>query len=149
MDARYMIVILGSYKGIEEDLNNIANGEDGVNYVDGNGIFMGTFYSVYNTIEIYENLVHIPAFLLFEISDPSHSAISLPTKYLKGLFPEIEKTLNELTGEPKVKTRRKGRKKLEVEEYNNVDDILDKLSRNNYDRGCLTESEIEILEKSS
>ena len=44
-----MIVILGSYKGIEEDLNNIANGEDGVNYVDGNGIFMGTFYSVYRS----------------------------------------------------------------------------------------------------
>ena len=39
-------------------------------------------------------------------------------------------------------------KKVEpVEEYESVDDILDKLSRNNYDRNCLTEKELEILNK--
>jgi hypothetical protein len=32
-----------------------------------------------------------------------------------------------------------------MEEYDNVDDILDKLSRNNYDRKCLTKKELEIL----
>jgi len=40
-------------------------------------------------------------------------------------------------------------KKQVVEEYDNIDDILDKLSRNEYDRSCLTEKEIEILEKGS
>jgi hypothetical protein len=143
-----MIIIIGSYKGIEEDLNHIANAEQGVHYVEGNGIFMGTFYSVYNTLEIYELLVHIPGFLLFDITDPTSNVISLPTKYLRGLFPEVDVTLTEIQEQPKVKTRR-GKVKPKVEEYSTVDDILDKLSRNNYDRNCLTEKEIEILEKGS
>ena len=32
-----------------------------------------------------------------------------------------------------------------VEEFNTLDDILDKLSRNNYDRTCLTEKELKVL----
>lgn len=149
MDTRYMIIVIGSYKGIEEDLNHIANSEQGVHYVEGSGIFMGTFYSVYSTLEIYEFLVHIPGFLLFDITDPTASVISLPTKYLRGLFPEVDVTLSEIQDQPKVKTSRRTKTKSKVEEYNTVDDILDKLSRNNYDRSCLTEKEIEILEKGS
>jgi hypothetical protein len=34
-----------------------------------------------------------------------------------------------------------------VEEYNTVDEILDKLSRNGYDRSCLTKKELKILSK--
>ena len=34
-----------------------------------------------------------------------------------------------------------------IEEFDSIDGILDKLSRNNYDRSCLTEKELEILNK--
>ena len=37
MNSRFLIVILGSSKGIEENLNHIASSDFGVNYVDGNG----------------------------------------------------------------------------------------------------------------
>jgi hypothetical protein len=39
-----------------------------------------------------------------------------------------------------------GTKKKKVEEYTNLNDILDKLSKNDYDTKCLTENEKEILE---
>jgi hypothetical protein len=148
MDSRYLIVVLGDYKNIEDDLNHIADSDHGVNYVDGNGIFLGTFYSPYTTNEIYELIAHIPAFLIFDITDKSKNGVNLPVKYFKGLFPEYEETLQVLQQdlEPKLK---KTKKKAEVEEYDNVDDILDKLSRHEYDRSCLTEKEIQILEKSS
>lgn len=149
MDTRYMIIVLGSYRGIEKDLNHIANSESGVHYVDGNGIFMGTFYSPYTTTEIFELLVHIPALLIFDISETSGHAINLPTKYLKGLFPEVEETLNNVQYEPNIAVNKKKTKKSDIEEFNTVDEILDKLSRNNYDRSCLTKNEIEILEKGS
>lgn len=149
MDTRYIIIVLGSYKGIEKDLNHIASSESGVHYVDGNGIFMGTFYSPYTTTEIFELLVHIPAVLIFDISETSSHAIHLPTKYLKGLFPEIEETLNNIQYESDIAVSKKKAKKSDVEEFNTVDEILDKLSRNNYDRSCLTKNEIEILEKGS
>lgn len=149
MDSRYMVTILGSYKGIENDLNHIANSETGVNFVDGSGIFMGTFYSPYTTLEIYELLAHIPAFLLFDITDPTTNMVNLPSKYFKGLFPEVEETLNNIQNQLNMTISKKKVKKTEVEEFNTVDEILDKLSRNNYDRSCLTESEIEILEKGS
>lgn len=149
MDTRYIIIVLGSYKGIEKDLNHIANSETGVHYVDGNGIFMGTFYSPYTTTEIFELLIHIPAVLIFDISETSSHAIHLPTKYLKGLFPEIEETLNNIQYEPDIAIGKKKVKKSDVEEFETVDEILDKLSRNNYDRSCLTKNEIEILEKGS
>lgn len=144
-----MVIILGTYTSIEEDLNHIANSETGVHYVNGNGIFMGTFYSPYNTIEIYELLAHIPALLLFDITDPTTNAINLPSKYFKGLFPEVEETLNNIQSQLNITINKKKSKKTETEEYYTVDEILDKLSRNNYDRGCLTDSEIQILEKGS
>ena len=50
----------------------------------------------------------------------------------------------------KAKAKSKvGSKTKKVEEYTTVNDILDKLSRNNYDRKCLTENEIKILDSQS
>lgn len=147
MENRYMIIVLGSSKNIEKDLNHIADSEYGVNYVDGNGIFLGTFYSPYSTVDIHDLLSTIPAFLIFDITNKSDYAVNLPSKYFKGLFPEFEEALENLQESLDVKYRKKSKKSSDVEEYDNVDDILDKLSRNQYDRSCLTEKEIEILEK--
>jgi hypothetical protein len=145
MDSRYLIIVLGSYGEIEEDLNHIANSEHGVHYVDGNGIFMGTFYSPYNTNDLHDLLLHIPAFLIFDITDKKSNIVNLPSKYFKGLFPEYDETLEVLQKDLEPKLRKSEGTK--IEEYDNVDDILDKLIRNEYDRSCLTEKEIEILEK--
>lgn len=147
MDKRYMVIVLGQYEGINYDFNSIANEDYGLHYVDGNGIFMGTFYSEYSIDEIHELLIHIPAILLFDITDKTKNVINLPSQYFKGLFPEYESTLDVL--EKAVKNKKSGRSKPKIEEYDNINDILDKLSRNEYDRTCLTEKEIEILEKSS
>lgn len=147
MENRYMIIVLGSSKNIEKDLNHIADSEYGVNYVDGNGIFIGTFYSPYSTVDIHDLLSTIPAFLIFDITNKSDYAVNLPSKYFKGLFPEFEEALENLQESLDVKYRKKSKKSNDIEEYDNVDDILDKLSRNQYDRSCLTEKEIEILEK--
>ena len=149
MSSRFLIIVLGSYKDIEKDLNHIADAEEGVHYVDGAGIFMGTFYSPYTTNQIQDTLLSVPAFLLFDITDKSTNAVNLPSKYFKGLFPEFDETLSVLQEELDVKLRKKPKKKSEIEEYDNVNDILDKLSRNEYDRKCLTEKEIDILEKNS
>jgi len=145
MDSRYLIIVLGFYKNIEEDLNHIANSDYGVHFVDGNGIFMGTFYSPYTTQDIYDLLLHIPAFLVFDISTNDSNAINLPTKYFKGLFPEYDETLSVLQKDliPELRVENS----IQKEEYDNIDDILDKLSRNEYDRSCLTEKELQILEK--
>ena len=142
---RYIAIILGQYDGMDNDFNTIADENTGVNYVDGNGIWIGTFYSIYETVEISELLVHIPALLIFDITDKKTNEIHLPSKYYKGLFPEIEGTLDNMLDILNVE------KPIEVnkEEYDNIDDILDKLSRNEYDRSCLTKKEIQILEKSS
>lgn len=137
-NKRFMIIILGSAKGIDSDLNEIADGEYGVNYVDGNGIFIGTFYSHYSTLEIHELLSDRPAFLLFDISKDGH-AVNLPTKYYKGLFPEIDEIL------PKVKSEPVSLKNNENNNLVNIDQILDKLRQNNFDTSCLTEKENEIL----
>lgn len=147
MDSRYLIIILGSYNKIEQDLDNITNPDYGVHYVDGNGIFMGTFYSPYTSDDLHNLLLHIPAFLLFDITDTKTSAINLPSKYFKGLFPEYEETLEGLQKDLEPNLRQKEKTKLE--EYDNIDDILDKLSRNEYDRSCLTQKELGILEKGS
>lgn len=143
--SRYIAIVLGQYDGMDNDFNTIADENTGVNYVDGNGIWIGTFYSIYETIEISELLAHIPALLIFDITDKKTNQIHLPSKYYKGLFPEIEETLDNMLDVLNVE------KTTEVskEEYDNIDDILDKLSRNEYDRSCLTEKEIQILEKSS
>lgn len=148
MGTRYLIIVLGSYKSIEKDLNHIADSEQGIHYVDGSGIFMGTFYSPYTTQEIEELILHIPAFLIFDITDKSTNAVNLPSKYFKGLFPEFDETLDILQNEPEINLKIKKKKKSRVEEYDNIDDILDKLSRNKYDRSCLTKKELSILEKS-
>lgn len=149
MGTRYLIIVLGSYKSIEKDLNHIADSEQGIHYVDGSGIFMGTFYSPYTTQEIEELILHIPAFLIFDITDKSTNAVNLPSKYLKGLFPEFNDTLDILQNELEINLKTKKKKKSRVEEYDNIDDILDKLSRNKYDRSCLTKKELSILEKNS
>ena len=149
MGTRYLIIVLGSYKSIEKDLNHIADSEQGIHYVDGAGIFMGTFYSPYTTQEIEELILHIPAFLIFDITDKSTNAVNLPSKYLKGLFPEFNDTLDILQNELEINLKTKKKKKSRVEEYDNIDDILDKLSRNKYDRSCLTKKELSILEKNS
>jgi hypothetical protein len=149
MGTRYLIIVLGSYKSIEKDLNHIADSEQGIHYVDGSGIFMGTFYSPYTTQEIEELILHIPAFLIFDITDKSTNAVNLPSKYLKGLFPEFNDTLDILQNELEINLKTKKKKKSRVEEYDTIDDILDKLSRNKYDRSCLTKKELSILEKNS
>ena len=91
--------------------------------------------------------ITVPAFLLFDITDKSTNAVNLPSKYFKGLFPEYDETLSVLQNDLEVKLRKKTKNKAEIEEYDNIDDILDKLSRNKYDRNCLTKKEINILEK--
>ncbi len=148
MNKRYMVIILGQYEGINYDFNDIADEENGLHYVDGNGIFMGTFYSEYSVDEIHELLIDIPAILIFDITDKTKNAINLPSRYFKGLFPEFDNTLDVLEKEGR-KDVVDNFKRYPKEEYDNVNDILDKLSRNEYDRTCLTEKEIEILEKSS
>ena len=69
MESRFLIIVLGSSNKIEENLNNIASSEFGVNYVDGNGIFIGTFYSPFTTSEITEFLIDVQAFMIFDITE--------------------------------------------------------------------------------
>jgi hypothetical protein len=146
---RYMIVIIGNSKGIEKDLNHIADEEHGIDFVDSKVIFLGTFYSPYSTTDIHEKLAHRPAFLLFNISDNENYGVNLPAKFYTGIFPEakeiIEGTYEVSRGMSKAKSN-VGSKSKKIEEYTTVNDILDKLSRNNYDRKCLTENEIKILD---
>lgn len=136
---RYFLVLLGSSKGIDEDLNNIANPSTGVNFVDGSGIFMATFYSDYKTDEIYNFLAHRSAYTLFEINDFTRYGVNLPAKFYRGLFPETDEII------PDVETILKEDKEFKNESLTDVNDILDKLSKNNYDTSCLTEVELKIL----
>lgn len=152
MNRRFLLIILGTANGIEKDLNFIADGETGVHFVDGKGMFICTFYSPYTSNEILEMLIHRQALMVFDITDNENYGINLPSKYYMGIFPEIQKTMESIkTNLEPVKTSRKIKIKEEVitnsEEFDSVDDILDKLSRNNYDRGCLTKKELEILNK--
>ncbi|MFN7656252.1 MAG: hypothetical protein ACK5OW_00515 [bacterium] len=157
MDSkRFLMVILGTSSDIETDLNYIADGDSGVNYVDGKGIFICTFFSPYTTTEIQEKLSHRPAIMIFDITDMDNYSVNLPSKYYAGLFPEVAKTMESINEslkpkwEPVASKTKKSSKKKEVkktEEFDSVDEILDKLSRNNYDRSCLTEKEINILNK--
>lgn len=154
MDRRFLLTIIGGSENIEKDLNFIANGDTGVNFVDGRGMFICTFYSPYTTSEIHEKLSHRPAIMLFDITDTETYGINLPTKYYLGIFPETQKILDNSQNNFKTKVKKettKNTKKVEpqtvVEEFETVNEILDKLSRNNYDRSCLTEKEIEILNK--
>jgi hypothetical protein len=158
MNRRFLIIILGTATGIEKDLNFIADGETGVNFVDGKGMFICTFYSPYTTAEIHERLAHRPAIMVFDITDNETYGVNLPSKYYLGIFPEVKDTLETLstslnpTKDIVDSTKSKVIPKKEVtpttEEYESIDDILDKLSRHNYDRNCLTEKELKILNKS-
>ena len=58
MNRRFLLIILGTANGIDKDLNFIADGETGVNYVDGKGMFICTFYSPYTAAEIHERMAH-------------------------------------------------------------------------------------------
>ncbi len=155
---RYMIIIIGNSKGIEKDLNNIADREHGIDFVDSKVLFLGTFFSPYSTGDIHEKLVHRPAFLLFDISDNENYGVNLPSKYYTGLFPEAREIMDSLyeddtevkpsgrsRGTSKAKSKA-GIKTKKVEEYTTLNDILDKLSRNDYNKECLTENEIKILD---
>lgn len=151
MDRRFLLTIIGGSEGIDKDLNFIANGDTGVNFVDGKGLFICTFYSPYTAVEIQEKLLHRPAIMLFDITNTDSYAINLPSKYYLGIFPENEKIMEitqERFNENSKKEVKNSRKKTKsVEEYETLNEILDKLSRNNYDRSCLTEKEISILNK--
>ena len=78
---RYFLMVIGSSKNIDEDLDGIANPESGVNFVDGSGLFMATFYSHYTLNEIHNFLAHRSAYMVFEINDFTSYGINLPTKY--------------------------------------------------------------------
>lgn len=148
---RYMLIVIGSSNGLDEDLYTIAD-ERGAHFVDGKGIFLATFYTELSILQIHDLLSNRPAFMIFDIDDTSGHSVALPTKYYKGLFPEIEGLIEEVTNvgitEKEVHKSKKPKKEENVvEEYTTIDDILDKLSRNNYDRKCLTPLEISILEK--
>lgn len=139
---RYLIMILGSARGIDDGLNNIADSEYGVNYVDGNGIFIATFFTHYSVNELYDLLIDWPAMLLFNITNHDSYGINLPTKYYKGLFPEIENIVPIIDGT--VTDNEK--KSEEQKDLTNINDILDKLQANEYNTDCLTEKEKSILD---
>ena len=144
MDSnKYLIIILGSAKGIDDTLNNIADSEYGVNYVDGNGIFIATFFTHFNIRELTDLLMEIPAIFVFDITINTHSYINLPTKYYKGLFPEItDSIIPFVKNEPSEENTKPKNKK----DLTNVDDILDKLQANKYNTDCLTDKEKNILD---
>lgn len=157
MNKRFLLIILGTAIDVEKDLNFIADAETGVNYVDGKGMFICTFYSSLSMAEVHEKLAHRPAMMIFDITDSENYGINLPSKYYTGIFPEIQKELDNMmeyqkqhTNWEPVASQTMGKVKEEVvvvEEYDSLNDILDKLSRNKYDRTCLTEKEIEVLNK--
>lgn len=135
---RYILILIGSSKNVEDDLNHVSIPDETVNFVDGNGIFMSTFYSRYQTDEVYNLLAHREAYLIFNIDDFSKYGVNLPKKFYKGLFPEIEKIL------PNVEEMMTKPKDIS-DELTDINEILDKLSKNGFDTSCLTESELKIL----
>ena len=141
MYNRYLIVIIGSSRGIDESLNNIAESEYGVNYVDGNGIFIATFYSHYSVNDLYDLLIDWQAILIFDITEPDKYGVNLPSKYYKGLFPELEDIIPTIKND-KTETIKKPKK---IEDLTDVNEILDKLQINNYNIECLTDGEKNIL----
>jgi len=154
VNKRFLLIIIGPANGIENDLNFIADGETGVNYVDGKGMFICTFYSPYSTAEIHEKMSHRPAMMVFDITDNDSYGVNLPSKYYMGIFPEVQKTMDSIQDKwgsvktsAKPKTTKEEVVETKVEEFDSIDEILDKLSRNNYDRSCLTKKELEILNK--
>jgi hypothetical protein len=148
MTKRYLLFVLGTPDDkLTDDLQEIAN-EQGVYFIEGKGVFICTFYTDYNVDEIYEFLSYSSAIMVFDISEQETFAINLPPKYHLALFPEIKQVLDGLN-EYQVNDNKKKTKKEKIEEFQSIDDILDKLSKNNYDRSCLTESELDILKNQS
>jgi hypothetical protein len=145
MNRRYMIVNLGSSKGIDGDLNNVADSETGVHFVDGSGIFIGTFFSPYSKDEIQSFLVDRPAFMLFDISDKEKYGVNLPSKYHEGLFPEVGKIMTKLIHED-TPVDITDTEEEDVESLTDVNDIIDKLEKNNFNRSSLTKKELDILD---
>ena len=142
---RYLIILIGQSKGIGDDLNHISD-DRGIHFVDGKGVFLGTFYSDFNTSEIHEMLAHRPAFLIFDITSPDNNGINLPAKYYTGLFPEtsgITDIMNKVVPTTEIQDERTVTER--TEEFDNVNEILDKLSKNDYNRACLTDNELKIL----
>lgn len=135
---RYILILIGSSKNVEDDLNHVTIPDETVNFVDGNGIFMATFYSRYQTDELYNLLAHREAYLIFNIDDFTKYGVNLPKKFYKGLFPEIEKIL------PNVEEIMTKPKDNEMG-LTDINEILDKLSKNSFDTSCLTENELKIL----
>ena len=105
---------------------------------------MATFYSDYDTDEIYNLLSHRGAYLIFSIDDITKYGVNLPKKFYKGLFPEIEKIIPDINLEVPNLDGKEDIKK--VNSLTNVNEILDKLENNNYDASCLTKKEQNILD---
>lgn len=143
---RYMLIIVGNSTGVSEDIKNFAD-EEGAYFVDGKGVFLSTYHSDFNINEQMEFLIHRPATMVFDITEEQNFHVNLPKKYYLALFPEVEDMLEKMSKNIQTKKETKRPTKVKIEEYYNVDDILDKLSRNNYDRKCLTKTEVRILEE--
>jgi hypothetical protein len=140
---RYLLIVVGNSNGIAEDIKNFAD-QTGAYFVDGKGMFLSTFYSDFMINDIIQFLADRPACMVFDITEEEFYHVNLPKKYYLALFPEDNDLLEKLGRQVTPKSN-KVEDVPKMEEYDNVDDILDKLSRNNYDRKCLTKKELEIL----
>lgn len=139
---RFLLVVIGQSNGIKEDLDELTD-ERGVHFIDGPKLFLCTFYSPYTTTQLHEKLINRPAFMIFDITDSESNGINLPEKYFKGLFPETEEFEEYLNSIQNMDEEVE--EVVKEKEHTNVNQILDKLSKNNYDRSCLTKNELDIL----
>ena len=141
---RYLLNLIGD-EDISEILSEITD-ERGANYVEGRGMFICTFYSDLSTDEMLELFVLSASsgIMIFDITEQENFVINLPSKYYLALFPETKQILEGLNNIQKEVIKKEEKSNLLT-----VDDILDKLSKNNYDRKCLTKKELEILKNNS
>lgn len=148
--VRYMVISIGGGTNIKKILEGYSD-EKGVNYVEGETIFLGTFHLKGNYNNMVFELSSLVGTLVFDITDSTNFWTNLPTNYEVGLFPELAKfsdLLNDSNLEiikPPTYSSFETNQNNE-EEYYEVDDILDKLSRNDYDRSKLTDNELDILD---
>lgn len=148
---RYMLILIGSHTGIEDELKYLSD-KRGTNFITGKGMFFATFYSPLSIDALYMELGHRPAIMLFNISNNSNYAVNLPTKYFQGLFPEekdikdmLESFVTDLDKE-EVNIKPKKKKTTKPKKEINIDFVLDKLAKNDYDKKCLTDEEMRIME---